>query len=1357
MPETDAEMTKNEALEKQMKIQELVGFLPNIGNVFRTLYCHLETFVHLVYQCTDNVNGQMKRGERTIERLGLQGILTDLYFDDKWDGQVPPFIGVYKEQLLPTDQQESSENVTPEVVSCDAYPGEIRRERTSNAWEEEMLVEALATALLHMRDKENPEKAKEFKTTKFPVLPCDLNHSDIAGIGNSKSSDDMAAYLAMRAASIFGISKYIDSDAESIGKADAFAYYETVGSKEDINNVLKTLGSSNRADTLYNYALCEGDYALKNKLSFEKQGVSPMRIMNADGNRRPDIKRKTGRQPMFVKENNALTYCYSEDDVYDGMIPIRLSSYGDLKDVFDITSSKNGYSCRIKLSGDSSTLLYSRNSEKLLNSLRDLTQEEKDKKKVSYTNDEIFTVFYGGTFGDGASATEKVVETYNSLKDGEVVLNGYKADSDAGRFKSLLNNYWFNIDDEKYDEVYNTSLWSLAVSNEKCGIKEEDVIQSDGSVKDENYTSKYDKLCNNSVFRKDGKYYYTDDSDKVAEIGVDELFLKNSCLPIVNGDNTESYANVFSTPFYYMQNGTEKETLPVGWTNEMVIDRAKAMLFLMSMNREKCWGSPKFLTVKRGIVEGVPLPLMLLYGGLVWRKRFFDKTNNDVFAYALQNATLFTPMSYKAVEKDSVPFFNGEDGLMPGIIHAKSTKAYAHFKELFNEDITCLNALEKCFETFVKETWPSIRDNCELKTKEGKTIGGTDFLALQKIFDNTSPSETFSNLGGRYDCVVKLKNGDIDSYFSETNPAQEAMKRIYLQKTIVQSTVNTFDDKNGVVSISDSTFKNYLNGFVKQIEEICGSETVNTIEKTELDDSDNTNIEIKRSIYLFIKNLWDRWLLPNADSESRKMFTAEHFMKNTVFMDSMYRNVHDKIHINCEKLLDYLDSSDGTKIVFQFISDITTFHHCMFFALPDYLDLGNPDPATSYKAMEDLFTPIPYSKINPITTMNRYMVMFSKPSDKSETNNGYRSDTFDIYSHDEDASNILPTFKTPALGPNVSETDKDYDIQLKRYGYNVPAFGVEVNRQHNSIFKNVSIGMQNPVMTSEAINALSLIAARGRNGGEKIIFYGQDLYNMYSGYSYTATVTMMGNAQIMPLMYFQLFNLPMFRGAYMIYGVTHTMKPGDMTTTFKAMKMSRFTQPYCTEWFGDYYFDEYGNFIGSADDACIVYSGDTPWMQAAEAEFKKGVKEEPKGSNRGTDVDKYIKATGLTPPQPWCACFVTWCLKQCGIKVPSNSGGAAAWVSYGKTLDKPIYGAIAIIAKDKLHPSHVGFVCGNDNKGNIVILGGNQSDAVTKSSWFSKQGQIIKYVMPEGYTNTTTLQRADDSIDEVETEETTTL
>ena len=54
---------------------------------------------------------------------------------------------------------------------------------------------------------------------------------------------------------------------------------------------------------------------------------------------------------------------------------------------------------------------------------------------------------------------------------------------------------------------------------------------------------------------------------------------------------------------------------------------------------------------------------------------------------------------------------------------------------------------------------------------------------------------------------------------------------------------------------------------------------------------------------------------------------------------------------------------------------------------------------------------------------------------------------------------------------------------------------------------------------------------------------------------------MMGDAQIMPLMYFQLNNIPMFKGAYMIVRVEHEITAGNMITRFTGVRVSRNNVP----------------------------------------------------------------------------------------------------------------------------------------------------------------------------------------------------
>lgn len=55
-------------------------------------------------------------------------------------------------------------------------------------------------------------------------------------------------------------------------------------------------------------------------------------------------------------------------------------------------------------------------------------------------------------------------------------------------------------------------------------------------------------------------------------------------------------------------------------------------------------------------------------------------------------------------------------------------------------------------------------------------------------------------------------------------------------------------------------------------------------------------------------------------------------------------------------------------------------------------------------------------------------------------------------------------------------------------------------------------------------------------------------------------------------------------------------------------------------------------------------------------EFEKilGVKEIPDGSNRGPEVDEFIRYCGLEPDQQWCGCTFSWVYGQTGLNSPRS-------------------------------------------------------------------------------------------------------
>ena len=1168
-----------EKSEISQKIWELVGLTPNIGNVFLTLYCHIETFAHMIYECAERIEGQIRRGERYLKNLGLpSSAYVDVDFGpNEKEKQIDPFPAVYAFEKVDENESEKSADAqetdsSTDDVKVDAWIREVVAKGTP-PWEEEMLVENLYTAAMKVIEKEESNTV-EFKTGSYPIIPCDLNYGEVAGVALEYTPEDMAGYMALRAAAIFGISKLPDNDAEDIGKADAINYFTSNPQKEKIQRKIfdqLTATTGDYADILYNIVLCKNNNG--QRYVFEQDGLY--------------VNEENRRQPFFIEKKNSLEYTYTTNgDLGNDIqfVPIRLKQWDKIYEELRKNTPQNppkgkriGYSIVLEEANEkyTSDVIYKRASSKIIENFDYRVKEDNSLiiPDWKYINENIFNVYYGDS-----DYTEGIENCFQKLKSGHIDVNGYSEDSTV--FSTIIDDVWKNIDDESFRSKYygETTLTKELLNNLFPDEKDKEYIKSWGP------SDYIESFVNKGVIKYSNNKFISSNGN--TEFSTNDMFVIPFISSLMSGKVYK--VNPFTTDIYYKQNENE----------EAVKEKTKALIFLLGItNGMEDNGFPIFTIVDKNKkdcakIEGVPLSLLLLYGGLLWRKRL-DK---DPILYP-------EDAKYKKVSKDQIPYFNHGGKIQHGFI-VNGKDGYLKLTDITKGkfDLVMTNTLIDKFEWFVSHEWETIRNGFEIK-KSGGIVGSLtceEFHEISKTGDSPKNSSEenkilkerlkLTDYYEKYAFAIALFNGNcifsipLDGGEDTNKDVMDVLKDLYLKKTFIQKTVALFGPEK--ITIQSSTLKNYISGFTKQLKTMVDSETVNSLEnKSDYEDDEQTR-DLKRLIYMFLKNLWDRWFSGNDE----KLFTVKNYMANTIFMDSMYRNVYENIHINCEMLLDLITQYDEKSMVFKFLSDITTRHNCMFFALPDYINIGNENDSDAESAMETLFKPMPFSNINKIESFNKYIVMFThQPSQINDNKNGYKYDSFDLYSHDSDKLSILSTFKRNCMS-GTSENDTKHNKMIRRYGYNVPSFGVSFGRQHNSIFKNVSVGMQNPVQTEQTIDAMARLAEKGGGSGSRMVFYGQDLYTVFSGYAYTATIEMMGNAQIMPLMYFQLFNIPMFRGAYMIYSVSHTMKPGDMTTTVKAMKMSKHTLPYCQEWFTHYYFDSQGNVIKNSDDECNVIS-----------------------------------------------------------------------------------------------------------------------------------------------------------------------
>lgn len=169
------------------------------------------------------------------------------------------------------------------------------------------------------------------------------------------------------------------------------------------------------------------------------------------------------------------------------------------------------------------------------------------------------------------------------------------------------------------------------------------------------------------------------------------------------------------------------------------------------------------------------------------------------------------------------------------------------------------------------------------------------------------------------------------------------------------------------------------------------------------------------------------------------------------------------------------------------------------------------------------------------------------------------------------------------------------------------------------------------------------------------------------------------------------------------------------------------------------------------NDTNLVLTGKAPWMPFAFPEIdQKAIA----GEQNNPRINVYFNASsngaGLNEGTNWCGAFVSWVFAQAGYTPPPLSCRAAMW-QFWKQLDKPIYGAAAVIDWDSNElaspngvggnvggAGHITFVIGKSTDGNhYYCVGGNQGGVkgarTVKISKYSKS-DIDWFVIPPNYT-----------------------
>lgn len=431
--------------------------------------------------------------------------------------------------------------------------------------------------------------------------------------------------------------------------------------------------------------------------------------------------------------------------------------------------------------------------------------------------------------------------------------------------------------------------------------------------------------------------------------------------------------------------------------------------------------------------------------------------------------------------------------------------------------------------------------------------------------ENTPMSNAFSDIYTSVYCQGTPKK--IENIYLKFNETYEGVVELNNFLTNVCYIIVPYElHTENSLSTPKTNLESAFSSFIKTIKDLYAV-SVNENEKT-ITESDVTYVgtDSKLSMYRTLKNLYDKHLsniTEEVDNYSIDPNKADTELKRFHFIDTYYENIGDKFMVNASTLLNLLNIIDngyesgkgeGTlsaeMSVYSFMSLICQKHNMMLMAMPVFNGAINDSDN-----FEKMFVPLPYAETQTKNSLHGPSYICFYPHQPSQyldipvsqySNDGFLITDINDTQHFEGASTIS---------------------EMQNEGYVIPAFGVEYGTQKQSIFQNINVNMDNPQVTEASVAVQFGIASNNNTDPQRLVFEGQDLYKIYSNYSYTCQVDMMGCAQIQPLMYFQLNNVPMFRGAYQIIQVEHDITPGNMVTSFKGVRINKNIMPMANNYF----------------------------------------------------------------------------------------------------------------------------------------------------------------------------------------------
>ena len=384
-----------------------------------------------------------------------------------------------------------------------------------------------------------------------------------------------------------------------------------------------------------------------------------------------------------------------------------------------------------------------------------------------------------------------------------------------------------------------------------------------------------------------------------------------------------------------------------------------------------------------------------------------------------------------------------------------------------------------------------------------------------------------------------------------------------ISSQILDSTV-TNNELRVPIKVNKEIFEEYVKAFTETMSGLTKDITIQGEEERRINEvfGSTNKDEIKLMLYRHCKNIYDKWIggvsvsdknnvagnilfqcggnrqIVDKNLATRDGHTTPRLIHSFRFVTRSFKDIGDELFINPTPIENQISDFPNTS-AYNVISGLLSDNKFNFIALPSFIDYRDD------KMLESVFTPYstPYdgATCGP-TFVCTYIGQSSKRLDIVKGR--YPNDGFDMR-----CTNGTPDTSIP----------DDFNAALQDYEDPIAVFEVNYSQQNQNIFKDVVLDQSEFTETEESLKIVQDISTKGFENNPS--FAGQNMYNVYAVRSYSAEIEMLGNAMIQPMMYFQLNNIPMFHGAYMIIRTRHNIKPNHMTTWFTGTRIRAIETP----------------------------------------------------------------------------------------------------------------------------------------------------------------------------------------------------